>query len=56
MLRVPELSERLDLSKATVYRMLQSGRLPGLRIAGSWRVPVAALERWIEDHLSTAEK
>src|SRR3989442_7172915 len=53
MLRVPELAERLDLSPQSVYRLLQSGALPGLRVGGSWRVPASALERWIETQLET---
>jgi len=43
-LTIGEVCERLRLSDATVRRMLKDGRLAGVRIAGRWRVPRAAVE------------
>jgi excisionase family DNA binding protein len=52
MLRVPELAERLDVSEQSIYRLLQSGALRGIRVGGVWRVPADALEEWINKQLS----
>jgi excisionase family DNA binding protein len=52
MLRVPELAERLDVSEQSVYRLLSSGALPGIRVGGVWRVPAEVLDRWINEQLS----
>jgi excisionase family DNA binding protein len=46
-LTIGEVCERLRLSDSTVRRMLKDGRLAGVRIAGRWRVPRAALEAYL---------
>ena len=38
VLTVPEVAERLRLSRTTVYRMLRRGELPMVRLGRSWRV------------------
>lgn len=37
--------ERLGLSAATIRRQLAAGELPGVRLAGRWRVDLAAVGR-----------
>ncbi len=43
-LTITEVCEHLRLSDSTVRRMLRDGRLAGVRIAGRWRIPRAAVE------------
>ena len=43
LLTVREVSLRLRVSRATVYRLVQAGALPVLRISNSIRIPEAAL-------------
>ena len=38
-----EVARRLRLHPRTVYRLLQSGRLTGVRVGRRWRVPADAL-------------
>ena len=46
-LNVVETAERLGVSKQTAYRMVQEGRLPSIKIRGSWRIPVDKLDAFI---------
>jgi excisionase family DNA binding protein len=50
LLTVPEVAERLRVSRPTVYRRIAEGELPALRIVagfGPLRVDEAELERWL---------
>jgi excisionase family DNA binding protein len=31
-----------------VYDLLRCGELPGIKIGGTWRIPVADLRRWLD--------
>ena len=50
VLRPSEVSELLDLHPNTVYRLLQSGRLPARKVGGSWRIYKKDLIGFIEKH------
>lgn len=43
---VPELAERWAISgtAATIYRLIQRGKLPALSIEGTKRIPISAVE------------
>jgi len=43
LLTVREVADRLRVSRATVYRLVQAGALPVLRVSNSIRIPEAAL-------------
>ncbi|MGZ6580053.1 MAG: helix-turn-helix domain-containing protein [Gaiellaceae bacterium] len=52
LLTVPEVAERLRLSKGTVYRLVRTGVVPASRMGGehtSIRVRADKLERWLDD-------
>ena len=46
-LTVPQVAERLQLSRVRVYGMARNGSLPSVRIGNSVRIPRPALERWV---------
>jgi len=46
-LTVMEVANLMRVSKMTVYRLLHSGELPGLRVGRSFRVSDAALEAYL---------
>jgi len=48
LLKPTEVTQLTGLSRATVYRMVAAGTLPALRAGSSIRVPLSALEQWIE--------
>lgn len=50
LLNVRQLQIALCMSRAKVYRMMQDGTLPTVRVGGSVRVPRRALFQWIEDN------
>lgn len=43
-LTVAEVAELMRVSNMTVYRMVESGRLPAVRFGRSYRIPESALE------------
>jgi excisionase family DNA binding protein len=44
LLRVEEAAHMLSLSRKTVYDLLRRGELTSLKIGGSRRIPVTALQ------------
>ena len=46
---VRDVAKFLNVGNITVYRLVQSGELPGFKVAGSWRFQKADLERWIDE-------
>ena len=46
-LTVLEVADVMRVSKMTVYRLLHSGELPGVRVGRSFRVPQDALDHYL---------
>jgi len=42
------------VDRITIYRMLESGRLPGFKVGGHWRFARADIEAWIEQQRGPA--
>lgn len=40
-----EVADELALSLTTVYNLLRAGKLPGVKIGRSWRIPRDALDK-----------
>jgi excisionase family DNA binding protein len=51
ILTPPELSEYLHVHKATIYRALREGTLPGFRVGNEWRFRLDAIEQWQRDQV-----
>lgn len=47
-LTVAEVAELMRVSNMTVYRMVESGKLPAVRFGRSYRIPESALAQAIE--------
>jgi excisionase family DNA binding protein len=50
-LRVRDVAEKLDVDKALVYRLIESGQLPAFQLGGrgcSIRIDESELDAWIE--------
>jgi excisionase family DNA binding protein len=48
LLRPDEVQKVLNISRSQVYKMLQSGEIPSLRIGRVFRIPDDKLKAWIE--------
>lgn len=48
-LSVPELAKRLGISRVGAYQLANSAGFPTVRIGRRLVVPVAALEKWLEE-------
>jgi len=45
----------MRVSKMTVYRLVQAGQLPAVRVGRSYRVPQDALDAYLEASAFTAQ-
>jgi len=52
LLTVPEIAERLNVSRHWVYHRLRSGELEGGMVGRAWMVTEAGLGRWLVKHLT----
>jgi excisionase family DNA binding protein len=43
---VPEIALRLNVGRVAVYRMLERGLMPGLRVGRRWIITRHAFEEW----------
>jgi len=48
-LTVAEVANLMRVSKMTVYRLLHSGELAGVRVGRSFRVPESAVHNYLRD-------
>lgn len=49
LLTVAEVASMLRLSKMTIYRLMNSGRLPALRVGRSFRIPRDSVRNLLEE-------
>ncbi len=49
LLRIPEVMEILGLGRTKIYELIGSGELPVIRVGKAVRIPVTALEKWVEE-------
>ena len=54
LLKAPEVARRLGLARSTVYEMMASGEIMTVRKGRAVRVPVHAIEKWIESNTRPA--
>jgi excisionase family DNA binding protein len=45
-----ELQDYLHLDRITIYRMLQSGEIPAMKVGGQWRFSQADIDEWLKSH------
>ena len=48
LLKIPDLCQRLNLSRSTVYEMIAAKTWPIVRVGRAVRIPAAAVEAWVE--------
>jgi excisionase family DNA binding protein len=48
VLTIDELAIYLKVSKSTLYKLAQEGKVPGQKIGKHWRFKRAMIDRWLE--------
>ena len=55
VMTIDELARYLKLSKSTLYKLAQAGRVPGKKVGKHWRFRKDAIDRWLKDCDEAAE-
>jgi excisionase family DNA binding protein len=56
LLTLDELSESLKVSKSSLYKMAQAGRIPGTKIGKHWRFHKQTIDQWIDGNSQKCKK
>lgn len=56
LLTLDELSEYLKVSKSSLYKMAQAGRIPGTKIGKHWRFRKQTIDLWIDGNTQECKK
>jgi len=56
ILTVQEVARYLRVHTMTVYRMIQRGDLPGVRVGRGWRFKRDQLDRWLVAHETNSRR
>ena len=54
LLTTRQLQELLNVDRTTIYRMVNRGELPAVRVGNQWRFPREAVLRWLEGRTAHA--
>lgn len=47
-----QLADYLQLSKRTIYRLVERNQIPAVRVGGQWRFPKSTVDYWLDVRLS----
>lgn len=53
VLTIDELSSYLKVSKSTLYKLAQEGKVPGQKVGRHWRFHRATIDLWLSDRAAT---
>ncbi|MBW1714578.1 MAG: helix-turn-helix domain-containing protein [Deltaproteobacteria bacterium] len=53
LITLEELSRYLKISKPTLYKLVERGKIPALKIASQWRFKKEDINRWVEKQRKT---
>jgi len=49
---IKDVAGYLKIKEQTVYRLVQQGKIPGLKLGGQWKVKKAHLDRMFDEILT----
>lgn len=55
ILTIKQLSEYLMVSEKTIYRMLEKGHLPAVRVGAQWRFRKRDIDAWLDEQVKKLE-
>ena len=47
VMTIDDLAKYLQVSKSSLYKLVQTGRLPGQKVGKHWRFSRAVIDRWL---------
>jgi excisionase family DNA binding protein len=50
IMTIDTLAEYLKISRSTLYKLLQDGKLPGKKLGKRWRFHREAIDEWLKQH------
>ena len=53
---VEEIAEHLKISKETVYRWLEKGKIPAHRVGKQWRFKPSEVDEWVKSGSASEER
>ncbi len=56
VLTIDELATYLKVSKSTLYKLVQEGKIPGQKVGKHWRFHRDVIEQWLGKDTSTERK
>ena len=56
VMTIGELAKYLKVSKSTLYKLCQDGKVPGQKVGRHWRFHKAAVDEWLSTKLDTIKK
>jgi len=48
ILTIEELANYLKVSKSTLYKLVQEGKVPGQKVGRHWRFRRETIDRWLD--------
>ncbi len=56
LMTLEEVAAYLRLSKDTLYRMAQTGKIPASKVGNQWRFRRTEIDTWLEQHKNTRDE
>lgn len=56
VMTIEELAAYLKLSKSTLYKLAQEGKVPGQKVGRHWRFRKHAIDRWLDQRTTQPER
>jgi excisionase family DNA binding protein len=53
---VRDVAGFLSVDEKTIYRLAQQGKLPGFKVAGTWRFQLQDIQGWIDEQKVVCQK
>jgi len=55
LLRPEEAAQMLKISRATLYVLMEQGKIPSVKVGRARRIPTDALRRWLKERTEQTE-
>ena len=49
VLTIDQLARYLQITRSTLYKLVQAGRVPGKKVGRQWRFQRDAIDKWLAD-------